>query len=85
MGKGLDQLVPEKKAKKCSYTANVSVYSESNVSANGVWVYCFLQGMHVWVQYTYILTPEYLDILHDFHLIYLYYENASMILVHFEK
>ena len=36
VGKGLDQLVPEKKAKKCSYTANVSVYSECNVSANGV-------------------------------------------------
>ena len=34
--KVLDQLVPEKKAKKCSYTANVSVYSECNVSANGV-------------------------------------------------
>ena len=36
MGKGLDQLVPEKKAKKCSYTANVSVYSECNLSGNGV-------------------------------------------------
>ena len=67
------------------HTANVLVYSECNVSANGVWVYPFLQAMHVWVQYTYILTPKYLDILHDFHLLYLYYKNASLILVYFKK